>query len=428
MRFISNLIIFLAISSLVACTDKKDPPLLGTRLNVLHYDLLKEEKPIKVNVNLPPQISLSVWPASDTTQFTGVPANIQLAKNLKFTQEFNPKSFNPTSLDSASLIAEDIFYSYSKTVLSAYQISTKKELWSVKAVASNEIGDVINGSIAYHQGVIYLASGGRDFVAFNAGSGKELWRFRSPNIVRYIATITNKQIYISSIDNALSCLTLDGKLLWRYGAAIYSLTNDHLYMPNLEYADKVITVTTAGDLVALNRNDGEELTQVNLATTSIIGDGSLAKGPISSPILNGHDLYVLTGENDLIKINLENPEILWSQNFSGAKSYWVAGEITYLITDDNQLLAVENKQGKMIWVIDLPKNPLKKKLDTFYGPILAGDQLIVTAANGAFFLISPYDGKLIASYKNKFPTNQMPIIVNDKVYFISNKGNIAVWQ
>jgi outer membrane protein assembly factor BamB len=428
MKYLNHFLILVITIFLTSCSEKKNPPLLGNRINVLHYDLLKESRPVKKSISIPTQISSVSWTNSEVAQFLELPHNISLAKNLKQISKFHPDKLKESFSNGNIIIVDDIMYTYSRTILAAYNISTKKNLWSIAAVAKNEISDVIDGSMVFEKGIIYLSSGGRDFIAFNSIDGSELWRFRAPNIVRYIPSIKNNQIYVSTIDNTIYSLSLDGKLIWRYDAPTYSLTNKHIYIPNIIYEDKLITVTTAGDLVILNRHNGEELTQVNLATTSIIGDGSLSKGPVSSPILVKNNLYILTGENDLIKIDLRSPEILWRQNFSGAKSYWITEHVTYLITEANQLLAVENTNGSLIWVIDLPKNPKKNKLQTFYGPILAGDQLIITSDSGEFFMISPYDGKLESSYNNGFSTFQMPIIVNNKAYFVSKKGDIAVWQ
>ena len=417
--------IFLVIALfLSSCTEKQNPPLTGNRLNVLHYDLLKEQAPIKASIKLPAQTNLPSWPSSDVNKFAGSPSNIFLAKNLHFTKKFSPFSKNPHIA-----IINDVIYNYSNKTISAYQVSTNKKLWSVNPISKADRDDVLDkGSIAYNNGAIYLSSGGRDFIAFEAISGKELWRYRAPSVVKYIPTIKDNNIYISSIDNTLSCIGLDGKLIWRYDAPTYSLANDHIYNPNLVYEDKLVMITTGGDLVILNRYTGEEIVQVNLATTSIIGDGSLSKGPLSSPILEGHNLFILTGEGDLIKIDLANPQIAWRQNFSGARSFWVAEKTMFLLTEDNQLLAIEDSAGKIIWAIDLPKDIKKKSLENFYGPILAGDQLLLNNAKGDGFFFSPYDGKQISQFKTDISTNQAPIIVNDKAYFIGKNGSIAVWQ
>ena len=130
----------------------------------------------------------------------------------------------------------------------------------------------------------------------------------------------------------------------------------------------------------------------------------------------------------MIKIDLANPQVLWRENYPGARSVWISQNATYLITDDNQLLAVDNINGEMVWITDLSKDLHKTNNTEFFGPVLAGDQLIITSTEGDIFFLSPMDGKEISHFKNHSSTNQMPIIVNEKAYFIGSNGVISVWQ
>jgi outer membrane protein assembly factor BamB len=433
-----QLLILLPITMLLSSCGEgelfgpKAPPLPGTRLNVLHYDLLKEKTLTKEEITIPPQTELTSWSTSDVGQFTGIPANIKLSNKLTFVKNINTQNNSNDNYSNVSgmpiAISNDVIYSYSNGVLSAYKIAFNKVMWSAKAIKGKAKDDIIGGAIAHTDDVVYLSSGERDFIAFNAHNGKELWRYTAPNVVRYIPTIYNGFIYLSSTDNTLLCLDLDGNLIWRYDAPIYSLITSRIYNPNIIYQDKIINITTAGDLIVLNRHDGTELFQVNLAITSVIGDGSLAKGPIASPILVGDYLYILTGESDLIKIDLANPQILWRQNFPSTISMWIADNVTYLITDSNQLMSVDNKNGQLIWVIDLNKELHKKDNTLFYGPVLAGDQLIMTAFEGDIFFLSAKDGKELSHFKNRNYTNQIPIIADEKAYFIGQNGIISVWK
>ena len=424
---------FMLLSLLISCADgdffaPKKPPLAGKRLNVLHYDLLKDKTLTKEEILIPHQFPLNSWEISDVGQYSGLPSNIKLGKNPLFKKSFNiVENFDSTSGSSITIV-DDIIYSYTRGILSAYKMPLKKTIWSVKAISSKEKDDIIGGSIAHSGDVIYLSSGTRDLVAFNAYNGKELWRYTAPNVVRYIPVIYNGRIYLSSTDNTIFCLDLEGNLIWRFDAPIYSLITSRIYLPNVVYKDKIINITTAGDLIALNRHDGMELAEVNLATAAVIGDGSLAKGPIASPVLKGDYLYILTGESELLKINLANPQILWRQNFPGARSIWISDNAAYIITDDNQLFAIDNNNGEMVWIIDLNKDLHKKDVAEFYGPVLAGDQLIITEKEGDVYFLSPKDGSKISHFKNKSSTNQMPIIVNEKAYFIGKNGNISIWQ
>ncbi|MEK6734319.1 MAG: PQQ-binding-like beta-propeller repeat protein [Pseudomonadota bacterium] len=391
-------------------------------MNVLHYELSR--KTSKVKANLPKATNLHTWKISDDNQFTNIPSNLKLSPKLQMLQKISPSDFNPSTNDSAIIIINDIIYTYTKSTLSAYNISLEKRLWSAIVPAKNEVKDNIGGSIAYDNGVVYVSSGTRDFVAYNAESGKEQWRYRAPNVIRYIPLIQNKQIYINSIDNTLFCINFSGKLLWSYDAPVYTLTSSHLYQPNIEYDNKLVSITTAGDLLVLNRYDGEEITQVNLAMSSIIGDGSLEKGPIVSPVMDKENLYVLTGESELMKINLAAYEISWRQNFPNAKSFWVSGNLIFLLNNNNQLIAVENENGKLVWMIDLPST---KKDEKYFGPIIGGGKIVLASNTGDFLLVSPSDGKIISHYKSGFSTNRMPLILNEKIYFIGSNGKIMIW-
>ena len=426
MRF---LLLFL-ISGLLFSCEHADPPLPGKRINVLHYDLLESEAPIKVKINIPAQMNIMNWNLSDIGQYTGLPGNISLATELKKTREFSHKNFSSASpLDSAAVIVSDILYTYSNTVLSASQISNGKNIWTISPVAKDERSDVLGGSIAYFNDVIYLSSGGRDFIAIDAKDGTEIWRSRLPNVINNIALVDKDQIYVTSTDNTISAFNLKGKLLWRHDAAIYSLVSSRLYIPAVMYDSKIIVITSAGDLIILNRYDGLEVAAVDLSTMSIIGDGTLAKGPIASPYLSDGKLYILTGENELIKINLEGSGIAWRQTIPSAKAFWVVNNTTYVLTENEQLIALEDDQGKMIWISDLSQYYKEGKVPNFYGPILAGNQLIITTSKGEFLLLSPDDGKLLLRNKTSISAmNRMPIIVNEKLYFIGTNGKIAIWE
>ncbi len=421
-------VIIFSLMLLSACSEKKGPALKGERLNVLHYDLLKDISTVKVKVNLPQQVNSNAWSTSSSEQFFGLPLNIKLSQNLHFVEKANLKNYFPSYQDSSIAIVDDVAFTYTKATLSAYDLKNKKNLWSIKILTGREAKEILGGSISYNNGIIYVSSGHRDFVAIDAVKGSELWRFKAHNVVRYIASINADKIYVTSIDNTLLCLNSKGNLLWRYDAPVYSLTNSHFYVPISYYENKAIGITTAGDLVVLDNNSGEELTQVNLATTSIIGDGSLYKGPTVSPFINKNHLFILDGEDDFIKIDLAAPEISWRQNFPNAKAFWVTDQVSYLITNDSQLIAIENNQGKIAWISQLPLDEKNKSQDQFFGPLLAGDQLIVANKNGNFYTFSPIDGKIISSYKQDFVITQMPIVVNEKLYFIGKKGNLAIWQ
>lgn len=426
-RAVLPIVFLLSTFLLISCADKKSPPLPGERINVLHYEIQNENTKNLHKFSLAKAQNNTSWSTSETGQFTALPVNIITGEKFVKITNFKPNKFSPRNLDNAEIIINGVFYSYTGGVLAAFDIQNKKSLWSVNLLSKHDAKNLLAGSIAYYNHVIYVSTGGKDLVAYQE-DGKELWRYEAANIVRHIATINEKMIFFTSIDNKLSCLDHQGKLQWIFNGAFYSIATSKLYLPTVTHKDYVITTTTSGDLVLLNIHNGEELTQVNLATSALIGDGSLAKGPISSPVIINNNLYILNGENDFIKISLNSPEIIWRKNIPGIKSFWATDSVSFFLTD-SQVIAIENNKGQIIWISNLPKSGKKQdKILDSYGPILLNGKLLITSVDGSFYLFSSENGSLLSSYKTNLKLKRSPMIIDGKLYFISSSGQIEVWQ
>lgn len=429
-NYILLLINFTLVAFALTGCEAKDPPLEGKRVNVLHYNLIESSNPLRKTIKVPAQMNNISWQYSDVGQYSYLPANISLGDDVKQTESFSTSSFLQNSdLGRAVVIAENIIYSYNRTELAAYDLAKGKLLWMIHPVASDERADVLEGAMAISGNIIYLSTGGKDFVAIDASNGDEKWRAKLPNVVSNIPLVSSNYVYVTSTDNKISCFKIQtGELKWRYNAALYSIINSRRYLSSIEYENSLITITTAGDMIILDKNDGREITEVNISTEAVIGDGAIAKGPISSPVLSNHAIYILTGENELIKIDLRNPGIAWRQIFPNARSFWVAGDAAYVLTSNNLLVAINDQKGELLWSTDLSVLLPEAKNHKFFGPILTGDKLLLTESNGYFFFLSPLDGSLKSTKKLDYTVDRMPIIVDKKIYFIGYKGKISLWQ
>ena len=103
MNFYSKLLVKLMLLLLLtSCAEgeffgPKKPPLPGKRLNVLHYDLLKDKTLTKEEIIIPAQQEVEAWEFSDVGQYTGLPSNIKLGKDLVFKYNINISNFDSTS-------------------------------------------------------------------------------------------------------------------------------------------------------------------------------------------------------------------------------------------------------------------------------------------------------------------------------------------
>lgn len=70
--------------------------------------------------------------------------------------------------------------------------------------------------VVIEKGVLYYGSSNGNFYALNAGTGRELWRFRTDGPVISCPLIHRGRLYFGSCDCHLYCIDARGRELWRF--------------------------------------------------------------------------------------------------------------------------------------------------------------------------------------------------------------------
>ncbi len=95
--------------------------------------------------------------------------------------------------------------------LYAYNASTGKFLW--RALTRGRIGS----SPTLANGVIYMGSDDHNLYAFDASTGKQLWQYSTKNDIRSSPAVANGIVYVGSDDHNLYAFDAStGKQLWQY--------------------------------------------------------------------------------------------------------------------------------------------------------------------------------------------------------------------
>ena len=89
---------------------------------------------------------------------------------------------------------------------------------------------------------------------------------------------------------------------------------------------------------------------------------------------------------------------MWERQISGVDSPCVAGDWVFLVSVEQEMIALHARDGRIAWVTPLPRwQNVEKRRDpyTWYGPVLAGDRLIVTGTSEEALSLSPYTGAIL---------------------------------
>ena len=145
------------------------------------------------------------------------------------------------------------------------------------------------------------------------------------------------------------------------------------------------------------------------------------------------NVYVANGSAQVVSLKIESGERNWTASFGSNGNFWIAGGALFFISDSNKLVRLEMKTGKTVWVTELPSFSQRrlgrtKKPIQHYGPIIAGNQLILASSDGYIRLYEPKAGKQQNKFKIKSGATTNPIAVGKTLYLITQDGKLRAFR
>ena len=96
-------------------------------------------------------------------------------------------------------------------------------------------------------------------------------------------------------------------------------------------------------------------------------------------------------------------------------------------------MRLEIKTGKTVWLAELPSFSNNRILGSknniqHYGPIIAGNQLIVASSDGFFRFFDPKIGVQKNKIKTKAGATTNPMIINQTLYLVTKDGKLRAFR
>ena len=96
-------------------------------------------------------------------------------------------------------------------------------------------------------------------------------------------------------------------------------------------------------------------------------------------------------------------------------------------------MRLKRKTGQTVWVTELPFYSQKrlgrsKKTVQYYGPIIAGNQLIIASSDGYICFYDPKTGEQKNKLKIKSGATTNPIVVNKTLLLITQDGKLRAFR
>lgn len=314
----------------------------------------------------------------------------------------------------------------------AFDANTGSRVWdtSVRAEKQNA-SSTFGGGASYDDGKLYVTNGVGEVASLDANSGEIKWRVKPAGPLRGSPTVAFGQVMVMSQDNQLFALNeADGAVLWNESASV-GQTNVFGVASPAAGQGTIVAGFSSGELVAYRYENGRQLWADALARTSIATSVSTLTDIDADPIIERGRVYALGQGGRMAAYELVTGQRIWELNLAGISTPAIAGDWIFTLTDEAKLLCIAKSSGKVRWMTQLQRyrNEKKKKNQILWtGPILAGNHLWVANSRGELMRASVTDGTVSAFTEVGSSITLAPIVANQTLYVLDDKGKITAFR
>ena len=413
----------------------KKTPTLGDRVSILvSENEVETDKTIAdVQVLLPAPAVNDAWaqPGGNPATSMGQLALADQPKRL--WQSGIDGGSNRERLGAAPVVADGkLFVTDVTATIHAFTADTGAALWSA-GITEGKLNRAarFGGGVSYDDGKLYATDGVGDVVAMNAADGAILWRAKPGAPLRGSPTVANGAVYVLTQDNQVFSLNqADGKVQWVQSGTLETQGVFGVAAPAVSQGT-VVAGFSSGELSAYRYENGRILWQDALSRTSVTTSVSSLSDIDAAPVIDGGRVYAVGQGGRMVALELSTGQRLWEQNFAGISTPWIAGEWLFVVTDDAKLVCLSRSNGKARWIAQLKRFQNEKKRSnaiTWFGPILAGNRLVLTNSRGEINFVSPTDGTVSSTIETKTPFSLPPIVANSTLYTLDQKGKVTAYR
>ncbi len=436
----STMPVAMLLGMLTACSGDgwygggDEPPLPGERIAVLalESELKADPNLADTQIGLPPAEINTAWPQHSNSSAL---QHLALSKNPEpaWQAGLGEGSLNSGQLLARPVVADGrIFAMDAFGSISAYDTGTGEQLWR-KTYEDLELDDsVFGGGLAIDGGRLFASFTSGDVISLNAADGTELWRQALELPLRSPPTLSDGILLVLTADNQVYALDQEtGQPSWRHAGFFETSAVLGGPSPAVDAGIAIVPYSSA-EVFALRLDNGRPLWSDTLARprrTQALAQISDIDG---TPVIDGDRVYVGGRGGQVAAIDIRQGVRAWDADLAAVDTPWLAGDFIYLLTERNEAVCLSRQNGRIRWVAQLPltddSDGTNGKALTWRGPVLAGEQLIVTNSDGEVVTLSPYTGERLGSFSLPESAATTPVIADGTIYVLTEEAELLAFR
>lgn len=412
--------------------EPEDPPLPGERISVLDDDQTLQPDPEAetTRVSVPPAERNRNWSQSGGNARNNL-QNLALGSSLSVAWSSSIGSGNSESnrlLAQPVVVGDTVYTMDSHSRVSAFNTSNGTRKWRVDLSGEEDSEGRFGGGLAYADGSLFATTGFGEVFALNPANGELRWENTTLLPIRAAPTVANEQVYVISLDNRLYAFDVEsGERLWDF-AGIEEETGFIGAAAPVANESSVIAAFSSGEVVSVMARNGRTLWDDSLAgfrRADLSQDLAHIRG---MPVLDRGLLTAISNAGLMAAIDQRRGLRVWEAEIGGIEMPWSAGNMIYVLTNNNELVALMREEGTIRWVASLPRfqDPEEREDPILWqGPIMAGGRLIIASSTGELRLYDPQAGEMIGRVTLPAGAALSPVVAGGTLYVVSVDGQLV---
>lgn len=431
--------VVVAALGLTACSDwlgeNEAPPLPGKRISVLSGErsLAPELAGDAGAIKLPPPEPNDDWPqAGGYSNHAMHHMEVGDALRRVWRSDIGAGSGKRAKLLAQPIVAEGrVFTLDSEAEVRAFDVRDGKRVWSVDITPKGEDDTFSGGGLAYEDGQLFISTGFAQVVSLDAATGKVLWRQSLSGPMRGAPTVRAGRVFVITVDNQTHALAAeDGAVLWTHQGISEAASLLGGTSPAVD-GNVVVVPYSSGELFALRIDNGSVLWQEQLTTVRRTEGAAALTDIRARPIIDRGRVYAIGHADYVLAVDLRTGRRLWEREIGGIQSPWVGGDYLFLVSNNNEVVALDAKTGKIVWVTQLQTWEDEEDRTgriIWAGPILASDRLILASSEGKLVSLSPYSGAVLGTEDISDGVSIPPAVAQGSVFFLTDDAELTVYR
>ena len=329
--------------------------------------------------------------------------------------------------DNGSLLVsnEFVFFSDEKGKIYKFDIKNQRVIWELKIYESSLNNYPKNIALYLNSNILYAADNLGFLYSIDTETGKPIWQqnygvpFSSNlNFYKSILYVVNQNSRLYAFN------PIDGEKIWSFESlsglikpsrsSSISILNNNLLFTN-----------DVGDVTVIDLNQ-----QVIVWTKNILSQNTISNNLIfktSNLLIDKKDVFISSNNGDLLNFNFDTGEIKWSQKLSSIQNHISTDKYLFVLTENGFIIAFNKTNGTILWSLNLTKfSRDSKTVPSYYGLLLASNNLYATSSNGDIYKISANDGTYISHKKINSDLSRAPIIVDNKIFILNRSSELII--